>query len=142
MVEKDMHYVDRAQSLDIDLKQGRQRLSGKDAQGYIRFRKDDLGDIGRIERQQKFLQSLFTAFTRPSNMLKAPLALSTAAQYIKTDLPLLKIIRLLNFMRMLSPGDIKTFTAAGEVGSSEFAGSIWVLNRPELDRIVRDYFSK
>jgi LCP family protein required for cell wall assembly len=141
-VEKDMHYVDRAQSLYINLKQGRHKLLGKDAQGYIRFRHDDSGDIGRVERQQKFLQSLFASFARPTNLLKAPLALGVAAQYIKTDLPLLNIFRLLNFTRMLSPGDIKTFTAAGEVGNSDFAGSIWVLNRPELDRIVRDHFSK
>jgi len=139
-VEKDMYYVDRAQNLYINLKQGRHKLSGKDTVAYARFRHDATGDIGRIERQQKFIQTLFFSFAKPLNLIKAPIAIGIAAKYIKTDLSLLKIIRLLNFMRMLSDKDVLAFTAPGEVSSAEKAGSIWQMNKPELEKILSTYF--
>ncbi|MDD5593796.1 MAG: LCP family protein, partial [Candidatus Margulisbacteria bacterium] len=58
-VERDMYYVDRAQNLFINLKHGWHKLSGLEAQDYMRFRHDAAGDIGRVERQQKFIQTLF-----------------------------------------------------------------------------------
>jgi len=139
-VAKDMYYVDQAQNLNINLKQGRHKLSGKEAQGYIRFRHDALGDIGRIGRQQQFLETLFKSFTKPSNLFKAPLVMEIALKYIQTDLPLSKILRLANFARMISFADIRTFTAAGETGASDFAGSIWILDRAGLQKTMREYF--
>jgi len=139
-VEKDMYYVDRAQNLYINLKQGWHKLLGKDAVAYARFRHDATGDIGRIERQQKFIQALLYAFASPANLIKAPAAIGIARQYIKTDLSLLQLIRLLNFMRMLSNKDILTFTVPGEVSADEHAGSIWQVNRPELEKILNTYF--
>ncbi len=138
-VDKDMYYVDRAQNLNINLKKGWHRLSGKDAEGYIRFRHDIQGDIGRIGRQQNLLQTVFRSFTRPSNLLKAPYAFNIARRYIQTDLPLLKIIRLANFARMLSPSDVLTFTASGENGSHPTAGAVWLLDRQSLNRITAEY---
>lgn len=139
-VEKDMYYVDRAQGLNINLKQGWHRLSGKEVQDYIRFRHDAEGDIGRIRRQQQFLQTLFLSLARPANLVKAPVALEIATRYIKTDLSFLKIVRLANFARMLSARDIRTFTATGEEGTSDYAGAILVPDRPRLRQIVNDYF--
>ena len=139
-IEKDMYYVDRAQNLYINLKKGWQKLSGKEAQNYLRFRHDEQGDIGRIARQQNFLQTLFLNFSRPTNLLKVPMAFQIALQNIKTDLPLLKAIRVLNFLRMCSPKDIYTFTASGEVSSAEKVGSIWLLDKNYLEKILNDYF--
>lgn len=138
-IENDMYYIDRAQNLNINLKKGPHKLSGKEAEGFIRFRHDFYGDIGRIGRQQIFLETVFRSFTRPSNLLKAPVAFNIAAQHIKTDLPFLKMIRLANFARGLSLSDIQTFTASGEAGTSEYAGSIWQLNRQELARTLREF---
>ncbi|MFC6590809.1 LCP family protein [Deinococcus lacus] len=53
-----MKYDDHAGHLHIDLQPGRQRLSGEQAEGFLRFRKDKLSDIGRIGRQQQFVQAL------------------------------------------------------------------------------------
>lgn len=139
-IEKDMYYVDRAQNLNIDLKQGWHKLSGVEAQDYIRFRHDAVGDIGRMERQQKFLQALLLSFAQPKDIIKAPLALGIAQKHIKTDLPLLKMIRLANFARMLSFSDIRTLSVSFESGTSDYAGSILILDKKDLERIIRDYF--
>lgn len=139
-VDNDMYYVDRAQKLKINLKKGWHHLSGREAEGFIRFRHDTFGDIGRTRRQQRFLETVFRSFTRPDNLLKAPLAFYIAKRYIQTDLPFLKTIRMVNFARALSFSDIQTLTASGEDGTSDYAGSIWLLDRPGLARIIKDHF--
>ena len=72
VVEKDMNYDDNWGNLHIHLKGSpeKQLLDGKDAEGYVRFRKDRFGDssytfengekvhAGRIARQQKFMMAL------------------------------------------------------------------------------------
>ncbi|NJK43673.1 MAG: LCP family protein [Pleurocapsa sp. SU_196_0] len=55
-----MKYSDTAAKLEIDLKPGWQNLNGRQAEGYLRFRKDNLGDIGRVQRQQAFLERSWT----------------------------------------------------------------------------------
>jgi len=71
-VEKDMKYTDNWASLRINLKKGRQVLNGTQAEGYIRFRHDALGDIGRVERQQKILMALFHKLKNPTMVMRTP----------------------------------------------------------------------
>ena len=47
-VEKPMKYHDWAGHLHIDLNKGQTTLTGKQAIGYLRYRKDGLGDIGSL----------------------------------------------------------------------------------------------
>ena len=49
-IEKDMKYDDYTAKLHINLKQGNHVLTGKETEGYLRFRHDSYGDIGRIRR--------------------------------------------------------------------------------------------
>ena len=59
-VEKRMYYsdpYDDDRGLYIDLHPGVQKLNGKAAIEYVRYR-DEEGDIGRVARQQKFLTAL------------------------------------------------------------------------------------
>jgi polyisoprenyl-teichoic acid--peptidoglycan teichoic acid transferase len=139
-VDNDLFYVDRAQGLYINLKKGRQRLSGKEAEGFIRFRHDARGDLGRVSRQQQFMSELFRSFTKPQNLLKAPVALGIAMRYVQTDLPLLKMIRLANFARMLSASDITNFTPAVTDATDPAAGSILLLDQKSLDEAVKAHF--
>lgn len=140
IVEKDMRYTDRAQGLDINLKSGWRRLSGKQAHDYIRFRHDAMGDIGRVERQQKFLKAIDHSLTKPSNLIKAPLAIMLAQQNIKTDLSLSALARLLVFLRSIRSDDIRTATLSGEALDVQGVGSSWVINRTEMDRLIKEYF--
>jgi len=57
-VEKDMNYDDRRGNLHIHITKGLQVLDGRESLNYVRFRHDRKGDLGRIERQQKFLTAL------------------------------------------------------------------------------------
>ncbi|MFA5894134.1 MAG: LCP family protein [Candidatus Margulisiibacteriota bacterium] len=141
-VENNMYYVDRAQGLYINLKKGWHKLNGKEAQGYMRFRHDAFGDIGRIGRQQQMLSTVFMSLTKPSNLLKAPLAFQLATSYIQTNLPLLKIIRLANFARTLSARDVITYLASGETQDNTPAGSVWLVDKRGLDVILKAHFGR
>ena len=85
-VPKRMLYVDRSQGLSIDLQPGVQTLRGKDLEGFLRFRHDETGDLGRMDRQQLALRSLFRKLTRPEYLVRLPALMMAARKDIKTDL--------------------------------------------------------
>ena len=85
-VPKRMAYTDRSQGLFIDLQPGLQNLKGRDLEGFLRFRHDEMGDIGRLERQQLAWQALFRKLTRPEHLVRLPARLSAAGKDLKTDL--------------------------------------------------------
>ncbi|SBO42876.1 LCP family protein [Cyanobium sp. NIES-981] len=85
-VPKRMRYTDRSQGLTIDLQPGPQLLKGNDLEGFLRFRHDEWGDIGRIERQQLALKALFRKLTRPENLVRLPVLLNAGGKDVKTDL--------------------------------------------------------
>ncbi|GGR27135.1 LCP family protein [Deinococcus ruber] len=71
-VPKDMNYEDRAAGLQIHLKRGLQRLNGMQAEGFLRFRHDALGDIGRTQRQQQYLQAIAKVLLSPGVLPRLP----------------------------------------------------------------------
>jgi anionic cell wall polymer biosynthesis LytR-Cps2A-Psr (LCP) family protein len=81
-----MAYSDITQGLYIDLQPGLQNVKGKDLEGFLRFRHDEMGDIGRLERQQLALQALFRKLTRPEHLVRLPILLASAGKDLKTDL--------------------------------------------------------
>jgi LCP family protein required for cell wall assembly len=139
-VEHDMRYQDRAQGLNINLKKGWQKLSGKQAHDYIRYRDNLRGDIVRIEHQQSFLKATAKELTKPSNVLKAPFAISAALREIKTNMPPSKIIRLLNLARMFSVDDIHTVMVPGDVTMEAKVGSVWVMDELALQKTLTQHF--
>ena len=85
-VPKRMYYVDNSQGLMIDLQPGRQILKGRQLEGFLRFRHDEAGDIGRLERQQLALQALFHKLGRPESMVRLPSLMMSSVKQIRTDL--------------------------------------------------------
>jgi polyisoprenyl-teichoic acid--peptidoglycan teichoic acid transferase len=85
-VPKRMLYEDRSQGLSIDLQPGVQTLRGKDLEGFLRFRHDETGDLGRMDRQQLALKSLFRKLTRPEYLVRLPALMMAARKDISTDL--------------------------------------------------------
>ncbi|MDH7571851.1 MAG: LCP family protein, partial [Armatimonadota bacterium] len=71
-VEKPMHYDDNWGNLHIHLQPGLQRLNGEQALGYVRFRKDSAGDLGRMQRQQKFLRAVVKQMLTPAALVRLP----------------------------------------------------------------------
>jgi len=93
-VEKDMKYRDRAGGLNIDLKKGPQHLNGEQVVQYARFRKDALGDIGRMGRQQKVLRLVFDKITSTRNPAKLAALAKIVGETVKTNLTLDQLLAL------------------------------------------------
>jgi LCP family protein required for cell wall assembly len=85
-VPKRMAYVDNSQGLNIDLQPGLQTLKGTDLEGFLRFRHDEAGDIGRIDRQQLALRALFSKLGRPETLVRLPALLVKMGKEVQTDM--------------------------------------------------------
>ena len=85
-VEADMNYEDPYANLKIHLKKGFQHLNGQQAGQYVRFRHDEMGDIGRVGRQQKFLKALATQAIRPLNLIRLPQIMGIIGESVQTNM--------------------------------------------------------
>ncbi len=97
-VPKRMVYTDNSQGLHIDLQPGLQTLRGHDLEGFLRFRHDEMGDIGRLERQQLALQALFRKITRPDQLVRLPSLLTSLGEDVRTDMGPMELGGLLTLM--------------------------------------------
>lgn len=93
-VPKRMFYVDNAQGLYIDLYPGKQTLKGRELEGFLRFRHDEAGDLGRMERQRLVINEVFRKLARPSTLVQLPTLLNIAGEDIDTNLSPLELSRL------------------------------------------------
>lgn len=100
-VPKAMNYDDNTGHLHIHLDKGWNFLDGRHAHDFLRFRHDDLGDIGRVQRQQAFMQALMTQYMTPLNLLKTPRLLSVASANMETDLSAGELLRIVAWAKDL-----------------------------------------
>jgi LCP family protein required for cell wall assembly len=98
-VPKRMVYNDRSQGLSIDLYPGRQLLKGKELEGFLRFRHDEMGDLGRMDRQRLVLNEVFRKLAQPSALVQLPELLRIAGKDIKTDLSPVELASLMTAIR-------------------------------------------
>ena len=97
-VPKRLYYRDNSQGLLIDLQPGPQLLKGHDLEGFLRWRHDEEGDLGRLARQQLVLKSLFSRLTRPENLVKLPALIKEAGNNLETDLGAMELGGLITAM--------------------------------------------
>lgn len=136
-IEKDMRYKDSWGKLYIDLKKGYQRLNGIQAEGYVRFRHDPLGDIGRIERQQKFLYALLSQVTKPNVIIRIPTLIQELSRYVHTNLPTSEMISLATFFaREKNNLQLKTTTLPGSPN-----GGYWYPDLEETGKLISLLFT-
>ncbi|WP_378953320.1 LCP family protein [Pelosinus sp. sgz500959] len=96
-VDKRMYYSDPYDDdggLYIDLRPGIQKLNGKTAMEYVRYR-DEEGDIGRVSRQQKFLKGLLKELSEPQIITSLPNLIKEFAIAVKTDMPSKEMVKLI-----------------------------------------------
>lgn len=113
-VEKDMHYIDRAGSLKINLYQGQQILNGEKALEYVRFRSDALGDLGRIQRQQKLINAVIDKVLNFESLTKIPALINNLGEYINTNINPNDLVSLARIMSDIDRNKIWVETIKGE----------------------------
>lgn len=114
-VEKRMYYEDPYDNLVIDFKPGMQHMDGKAAIKYVRYRGED-GDLGRIERQQKFIKAMMQEVATPATLTRIPAIVKEVNSMLKTDMSQGEMLNLAKMMSDTYKKGLKTDTVPGRPG--------------------------
>ena len=134
-VEKNMHYNDYSGKLFINLKKGPNHLSGKEVIGYLRFRHDPMGDIGRTQRQQWFLRGIMEALKKPETITKLPEIINVASKYIKTNMSFYELSQYAGFAKHLDMDKIEIAMLPGAPNKKGYI-SYWILDPEKTQEVV------
>lgn len=134
-VDQHYQYEDPYQDLYIDIPPGRQVMYGRTALQYVRLRYDGAtnSDIGRIQRQQQFIQALQAKLTDPSAWWKAKDLFKILRQYVTTNIPEADQLRLVE-SAFAARGNLKMDVLPGD-----FAGADWVLDQARWKDLVQSW---
>ena len=114
-VEKRMYYEDPWDDdggLLIDLQPGKQHMDGKTAVTYVRYR-DEEGDIGRIDRQQKFMKAVVEKLTSPAVVTRLPAVIKEVMDSIETDLSFRQLLEFAGTLKNAQKNGLKTDMVPG-----------------------------
>lgn len=133
-VPKDMKYQDDSQHLYINLKAGKHHLNGSQALQFLRFRYDENGDIGRIQRQQVLMRALSEQALNPATLARMPKILSVIQSHIDTNLTVEELMALVGFGTRTNRSNVQMLMLPGEFSQTEqYKASYWL---PDSDRIA------
>lgn len=134
-VEKNMHYNDYSGKLFINLQKGNNHLSGKEVVGYLRFRHDPMGDIGRTQRQQWFLRGMMEALKKPETLAKLPEIINVAKKYIKTNMSFYELSQYAGLAKHLDMDKIEIAMLPGAPNKKGYI-SYWILDPEKTQEVV------
>ena len=141
-VPKKMKYQDDSQRLYINLNAGQQKLNGSKAIQYMRYRHDDLGDIGRVQRQQSFFRAFIDQKLKPEAITKFPEILAIVKDNIDTNLSVEEVLALAGYTSKIDRKSIQMHMAPGRFSNAgEFDNlSYWILDNRRLAKIMNQSF--
>ncbi len=134
-VDQNMHYNDYSAKLHVDFKKGDYVLSGKQAEEYLRFRKDHLGDIGRVQRQQKFIKALIERLKSPESLKRIPEVLKIANLYTRTDLNLYQMSQYASVAREIDMNKVEFVMLPGAPNKKGII-SYWILDPEKTQQTI------
>lgn len=140
-VPQDMKYQDDSQHLYINLKAGRQNLNGDEALQFLRFRYDDNGDIGRVQRQQTMMRAIIEQTLTPATIARLPKILSVIQSHVDTNLSVEELVALVGYGSRTSRSDVQMLMLPGNFSSPEdYDRSYWLPSYAKIDSMVEKYF--
>ena len=134
-IDQNMYYDDFSAKLHINFKKGDYVLNGEQAEEYLRFRKDALGDIGRVHRQQKFIKALIEQVKSPEALKKIPEALKIASLYSRTDLNLYQMSQYAATARDIDLNKVEFVMLPGGPNKKGIV-SYWILDPEKTQQVI------
>ena len=150
----DMNYDDSSQKLHIHLNKGEQLLNGEQAEGLVRFRKNNDGtgypkeygsdDYGRMRTQREFIIATVKQTLQAKNILKISELLDIANRNIETNMKISMIKDYIPYIMNFNTENIKTGALPGVSEKIEKAdgSSIWIFihNQKQTKAMVGEMF--
>ncbi len=140
-VPRDMNYEDPVQGLYIHLKQGYQLLDGDKSEQLVRFRRYAMGDLERVEMQQKFISAVLEQKLKPETLKNLPALFQQWQQDINTNLSITDIAKFLPNLSDLSSENITMFSVPGHYNDTDYGASYWIVNMKELAELIKTEFN-
>ncbi|MBN3899662.1 MAG: LCP family protein [Nostoc sp. NOS(2021)] len=140
-VPKNMKYQDDSQHLYINLKAGKQHLNGDQTLQLLRFRHDELGDIGRIQRQQMVMRALMDQTLNPATVAQLPKVLDVVKDHIDTNLTVEELVALMGFAVRTNRSNMQMLMLPGRFSEKgEFDASYWLPNKNGISKLMAQHF--
>ncbi|MEM7795655.1 MAG: LCP family protein, partial [Cyanobacteria bacterium P01_C01_bin.118] len=140
-VPQAMQYEDKTQGLVIDLEPGWQTLNGDEAEQFARFRQDDLGDIGRVQRQQVLLKALRDRMINPKVITQLPQIVRILQSHIDTNLSTEEILALAGFGLQLERESLNMVMLPGRFSApTEYRASYWIADTTNTNDVMEQFF--
>jgi len=143
-----MFYTDPYQNLRIDLQPGLQRLDGRQAEGFIRFRKNNNGtgypdgDLGRIRAQQQFYAAVLDQLISFQGALQVPALLGIVQESVRTDISGDEMFRFLS-MAVRADLNADSLNVMKLPGTTGYINGIsyFIHNAEETGAVVNEFFA-
>ncbi|MGB3692578.1 MAG: LCP family protein [Spirulinaceae cyanobacterium] len=142
-VPKDMKYQDDSQHLYINLKKGKQHLDGEEAMQFLRFRYDEYGDIGRVQRQQTLMRAIVEQSLNPGVIVRVPKIIEVIKSHIDTNLSVEELVALTGFASQTDRSKVQMMMLPGEFNGTGREGvSYWIPHENEIRDLATQYFDR
>lgn len=142
-VENDMYHSDPVNpELQIDISKGYQYMDGSTALNYVRYRGGPTADIGRTQRQQKFLKAMADEMLKPKAILKYPRLMAELNNSVDTNLSAINLAYLACMSRKVDPAHIAAQTLPGYPYTDNVSGiSYWEIDREKASTMIENLFA-
>ncbi len=139
-VPVDMKYEDPVQDLVIDLDKGRQRLNGKEAEMYMRYRSGYTnGDMGRIDAQRELYGAVADKLLSPSGVLRYPAVFIAVLNNTETSFSAGEILGIMIDVAKIGKDGMHIHSLPGE-GRYIGGGSYFIPNKKGTQQIISENF--
>ncbi len=140
-----MKYTDPVQNLVIDLKSGLQNLNGKEAEMFMRFRKNDdgsgyaEGDIGRLKAHQSFYGAVIDKILSLEGLVNIGGVMKAVGDNLKTDFTLSDLLNHIDDLKKLNRDSVNVMLLPGK---SEYINNIsyYIADSDKTEEITQRYF--
>ncbi len=139
-VEMRMDYDDPELGLSIHIPQGLQRMDGDVAQKYLRYRSGELGDYGRVQRQQRFLKALYERLLTVDTLGRLPMLTKILQEQVDTSVEVWDTAHLAEVLKGLSKEEPETILLPGH----PYAGDekVWIADKEQIQGKLHHLFPK
>jgi LCP family protein required for cell wall assembly len=130
----------------INLHPGKQKLKGKNALAFVRFREYTNGDIDRTYQQQVFIKALAGEVLKPRTITKLPSLAKQMKQYVDTNIGFTDMLKMASWAPGFTSDSIITQTLPGcfydEVDSNgRLVNSYWLADKSETPDLLENLFA-
>lgn len=138
-VESDMDYADAYAGYEIHLKKGYQYLDGAKAAQYARYRSDELGDIGRVQRQQKLLKALYAKAMDFDAVVKLPEIADLIDRRVTTSMAMLDTAKVVRYLTGFHPDMVKMEMLPGYFATEDYM-TYWIPDQIKSRQLLDEMF--